>query len=168
MHLPERNRKQRPVSSTKQRNPTRCQQRDPAAGTTRRRWSAAAQQDGTKIPTRHRQGQSSHNAGRNAAQSHAAKAASSARYPDGRERNASGSQNALADGAACYQVARFYSVTHRKAPAANSPRNNVAGCRQPDAITRRYIKAPTPKNTARSNAFALQLRSQKPNGPTST
>ena len=50
MHLPERNRKQRPASSTKQRNPTRCQQRDAAAGTTRWRWSAATHQDGTKSP----------------------------------------------------------------------------------------------------------------------
>ena len=50
VHLPERNRKQRPASSTKQRNPTRCQQRDASAGTTRWRWSAATHQDGTKSP----------------------------------------------------------------------------------------------------------------------
>ena len=81
VHPPERNRKQRLVSSTKQRNPTRCQQRDAAAGTTCWRWSAAAHQDGTQITTRHRQGQSSHNAGRNALESHAPKVSRSAHPP---------------------------------------------------------------------------------------
>src|SRR5664280_496408 len=73
--------------------------------------------------------------------------------PDGRERNPASSQNALADGAACHQVARFYGVTHRKAPATNSPRNNVAGCRHPDAKTGKQIKATSLKNTARSNGL---------------
>ncbi len=38
-------------------------------------------------------------------------------------------------------------------PAANNPRNNATGCRQPDAITRKQIKTPSPKNTARHNGL---------------
>ena len=90
-------------------------------------------------------GPSSHNVGRNASKSNAATATSSATHPVGKKRETSGCQNALANGAARHQVTGSSAPTHRKAPAANQTRNNVAGCRHPDAITRKQIEAPTPK-----------------------
>ncbi len=55
-------------------------------------------------------GPSSHNAGDNASASNAASATSSATRPVGRERDLLSCQNALANGAARYQVARFFSA----------------------------------------------------------
>jgi hypothetical protein len=103
-------------------------------------------------------GPSGHNAGQDSSESYAATVSGSATQPVGKEPNPSGHQNASADGAARHQVARFFSVTHRKAPAANNPRNNVAGCRRPDAITRKQIAAPSPKNTARHNGLGFTCK----------
>ena len=65
-------------------------------------------------------------------------------HPDATKRDLPGCQNALAK-RRCPTRRRFSSVTRRKAPAANRPRNNVASCRQPDAITRKQIKTNSPK-----------------------
>ena len=85
-----------------------------------------------------------HSTAPNASKSHAPKAPSSARHPDATKRDLSRCQNALTK-RRCPPRRRFSSVTRRKAPAANSPRNNAARCRQPDAITRKQIKTNSPK-----------------------
>ena len=75
--------------------------------------------------------------------SHARKAPSSARHPVATKRDLPGCQNALANGR-CPPRRRFSIVTHRKAPAANSPRNNAAGCRhqeeQPESKSKRPLQ----------------------------
>jgi hypothetical protein len=63
--------------------------------------------------------------------------------PDATKRDPAGCKNALAQGAAGHQVTRSPSVTRRKAPAANNPRNNVAGHRhleeQPESKSKRPL-----------------------------
>ena len=100
--------------------------REPTAGTTHSRWSAATHRVGTRSESSIRHGTAPH-----VSSSHALKVPSSARHPDATKRDLPGCQNALTK-RRCPTRRRFSSVTRRKAPAANQPRNNaqVAGIKK--------------------------------------
>ena len=136
---------ERPSKFAKQRHPTRCHEARPNSRNDALAMERCSASGWNQTTNNASTSPSSHNAGDNASASNAPKAPSSATHPDARERDLPGCQNALANGAASIKLRRFSSATRRKAPAANQPRNNVAGCRHPDATTRKQIKANSPK-----------------------
>jgi len=104
VHAPKRNSTEKPSKFTKQRTPPKCQEARPINPQALRR------------PNRIKIGKSYQVRG--------------GAHQDATKRDLPESQTALANGAATASSSRSSSVTHRKAPAANQPRNNVASHRQ--------------------------------------
>ena len=140
VHAPERNDTERPSKFTKQRHPPR--RHEARANSEQRRADPGALQRVRMEPDHNG---ASNSAGHSTFQQATICKLRAAPGPGCHEARPSQLPKRIGAERCPASRQQSSSVTHRKAPAANQPRNNVAGCRHLDAITRKQIEAPTPK-----------------------